>query len=113
MSTREIVQDIGRRQDTMVDLLRELVQHESGTYDKSDVDRLGVLLRDRLDALDFQTELLEQDRLGDHVVGRRPSRNGKQIVLVGHFDTVFGHGTLAERPWRVEDGLAYGPGARA
>jgi glutamate carboxypeptidase len=68
------------------------------------------LLRERLEGLDFATELLPQDRVGDHVVGRRPSRNGKQILLVGHCDTVFSHGTLAERPWRVEDGLAYGPG---
>jgi glutamate carboxypeptidase len=110
MDTREIVQDIGQRQDAMIDLLRELVEHESGTYDKADVDRLGAVLRGRLEALDFQTELLKQDRLGDHVVGSRPSRNGKQIIFVAHFDTVFGHGTLAERPWRVEGDRAYGPG---
>ncbi len=110
MSTRGIVDDIGQRQDEMTGLLRQLVEHESGTYDKADVDRLGAVLRERLKALDFQTELLQQDRLGDHVVGRRASRNGKQIVLIAHFDTVFAHGTLAERPWRVENGLAYGPG---
>jgi glutamate carboxypeptidase len=110
MSTGAILHDIGQRQDEMTGLLRELVGHESGTYDKADVDRLGAVLRERLEALEFRTELLTQDRLGDHVVGRRPSRNGKQILLVGHFDTVFSHGTLAERPWRVENGLAYGPG---
>jgi glutamate carboxypeptidase len=110
MSTREIVQDIERRQDAMVELLRVLVEQESGTYDKADVDHLGAFLRERLAELDFETDLVRQDRLGDHVVGRRPSRNGKQILLVGHFDTVFSHGTLAERPWRVENGRAYGPG---
>src|SRR3954451_14364249 len=92
MSTREIVQDIGQRQDAMVGLLRDLVEHESGTYDKADVDRLGALLREQLAGLDFETSLVKQDRLGDHVVGRRPSKNGKQIILVGHFDTVFAHG---------------------
>jgi glutamate carboxypeptidase len=110
MSTREIVHAIGQRQEEMVGLLRQLVEHESGTYDKADVDRLGVFLRDQLSGLDFQTELLAQGQVGDHVLGRRPSRNGKQILLVGHFDTVFSHGTLAERPWRVENGRAYGPG---
>jgi glutamate carboxypeptidase len=110
MSTREIVHAIGQRQEEMVGLLRQLVEHESGTYDKADVDRLGVFLRDQLNGLDFQTELLAQGQVGDHVLGRRPSRNGKQILLVGHFDTVFSHGTLAERPWRVENGRAYGPG---
>jgi glutamate carboxypeptidase len=107
---REILGHIGRRQDAMVELLRDLVERESGTYDKADVDQLGDFLRRRLEELDFETELVRQDRYGDHVVGRRPGRNGKQILLVGHFDTVFAHGTLRERPWRVEDGRAYGPG---
>ena len=110
MSISEIVQDIMPRQDAMTALLRKLVEHESGTYDKADVDRLGSFLREQLADLDFETELLPQEQLGNHVIGRRPSRNGKQILLVGHFDTVFSHGTLAERPWRVENGLAYGPG---
>ena len=110
MSGSTLLQEVARRQNSMVELLRELVEHESGTYDKADVDRLGHFLRERLDTLGFQTEQLAQERLGDHIVGRRPSRNGKQIVLVGHFDTVFSHGTLAERPWRVENGRAYGPG---
>ena len=110
MAERAILDDIGRRQDQMVDVLRELVVRESGTYDKQDVDQLGAFLRERLTALDFDTELLRQDTYGDHVIGRRAGRNGKQVLLVGHFDTVFAHGTLAERPWRVEDGRAYGPG---
>src|SRR4051812_15521014 len=105
-----ILGEIRARQDAMVDLLGELVTRESGTYDKADVDRLGAFLRERLEALDFATEVLRQDTLGDHVVGRRPGRNGRQILLVGHFDTVFSHGTLTERPWRIEDGRAYGPG---
>ena len=62
-----------------------------------------------LASLGFQTELVPQDRLGDHVVGRRPGRNGQQILLVGHFDTVFSHGTLAERPWRVRTAAPTAP----
>jgi len=110
MSDSQLLDYIGQRQDQMTDLLRELVTRESGTYDKQDVDALGSFLRDRLDALGFETETIPQDKLGDHVVGRRPGRNGRNILLVGHFDTVFSHGTLAERPWRVENGRAYGPG---
>lgn len=110
MSEHQILEFIGGRQEAMTDLLRELVTRESGTYDKADVDVLGELLRDRLDALGFETSVLPQDTLGDHIVGRRPGTTGHQILLVGHFDTVFSHGTLAERPWRVENGIAYGPG---
>ena len=45
--------------------------------------------------------------LGDTVVGRdRGSPGGPRILLIGHLDTVFPEGTVAERPYRVEAGRA-------
>ena len=35
---------------------------------------------------------------------------GPRVLLIGHMDTVFDPGTAAERPFRIEDGIAYGPG---
>ena len=32
------------------------------------------------------------------------------IMFIGHMDTVFPEGTVAQRPFRIEDGRAYGPG---
>ncbi|MCC7104206.1 MAG: M20 family metallopeptidase [Chloroflexi bacterium] len=98
------------RTDCWVDLLRTLVEHESGTYDKADVDVLGRLLQRRLDELGFATERAPQAKVGDHVGGRRVGSGQRRLLLVGHFDTVFSHGTLARRPFRVERGVAYGPG---
>ncbi|QGN45706.1 M20/M25/M40 family metallo-hydrolase [Micromonospora sp. WMMD558] len=48
--------------------------------------------------------------LGDVLVGRRRGRGDRRILLVGHLDTVFPPGTAAARPFRVQDGRAYGPG---
>ncbi|MFN8523578.1 MAG: M20 family metallopeptidase [Chloroflexota bacterium] len=104
-----ILEYIGGRQDEMTSMLQGFVERESGTYDKSDVDQLGAHLRERLSDLDFETSLLRQEKYGDHVIGRR-DLPGKRLLLVGHFDTVFGSGTLRERPWRVEDGRCFGPG---
>lgn len=33
-----------------------------------------------------------------------------RVVLVGHFDTVWPLGTIAELPFKIDDGLAWGPG---
>jgi glutamate carboxypeptidase len=33
------------------------------------------------------------------------------VLVLGHFDTVWPHGTLAALPFRVVDGCAYGPGS--
>ena len=35
---------------------------------------------------------------------------GPRILLIGHMDTVFEEGTVAKRPFRIEDGIAKGPG---
>ena len=32
------------------------------------------------------------------------------MLLIGHMDTVFDPGTAAERPFRIDDGVAHGPG---
>ncbi len=48
--------------------------------------------------------------LGDVLVGRLQGTGEGSILLIGHTDTVFADGVAAERPMRVEDGRAYGPG---
>ncbi|SBT51247.1 M20 family metallopeptidase [Micromonospora auratinigra] len=48
--------------------------------------------------------------LGDVLVARRRGTGTRRILLAGHLDTVFPPGTAATRPFRVQDGRAYGPG---
>ncbi|MET8365264.1 MULTISPECIES: M20 family metallopeptidase [unclassified Micromonospora] len=48
--------------------------------------------------------------LGDVLIARRRGRGTRRILLAGHLDTVFPPGTAAARPFRVQDGRAYGPG---
>ena len=37
-------------------------------------------------------------------------RGRKPILLLGHYDTVYDLGTLANMPWREQKGRLYGPG---
>jgi glutamate carboxypeptidase len=37
-------------------------------------------------------------------------RPKKGIIFAGHMDTVYAKGTIKERPFKIEDGKAYGPG---
>ncbi|MGV9765071.1 M20/M25/M40 family metallo-hydrolase [Micromonospora tulbaghiae] len=48
--------------------------------------------------------------LGDVLIARRRGAGTRRILLAGHLDTVFPPGTAAARPFRVQDGRAYGPG---
>ena len=50
-------------------------------------------------------------RYGKTVVATFDGRVGApRVLLIGHMDTVFDPGTAAARPFRIEDGVAYGPG---
>src|SRR5262245_21308127 len=46
---------------------------------------------------------------GDHVCAELPGE-GPRLLLLGHTDTVWRVGTLEEMPFRIEDGVAFGPG---
>ena len=44
-------------------------------------------------------------------VRNHPEAEDIDLLLIGHMDTVFPPGTAAERPFRIEGDLAFGPGA--
>jgi glutamate carboxypeptidase len=86
-------------------LLRELVELESPTYSPG-VRLVAERMARELGELGAETQLLD----GDHLRAELPG-NGEPLLLVGHTDTVWPVGTLAQMPFRIEDGRAYGPGA--
>ena len=68
----------------------------------------------RLEGNGWEVERLSRTRaspkLGDLVIGTLRGAGGPNVLLVGHMDTVFDDGTVAERPFRVEGDIARGPG---
>jgi glutamate carboxypeptidase len=93
--------------------LERLVNTDCGSYTKAGVDEIGRFVAGFLhDQLDAEVELDANERLGDTVIGRidGASSDGARLLMIGHMDTVFDPGTAAERPFRVEGGIATGPG---
>jgi len=87
------------------DLLGELVEIESPTGCSEGLravaERLVAELEPHGGAASFT---------GDHLRVDLPGA-GEPLLLLGHVDTVWEVGTLADMPFRVENGRAYGPGA--
>lgn len=97
----------------MFDLLERVVNIESGSYHKQGVDQVGELFRAFFDEAGIQTTLYRQESHGNCLRADIPGSGGEQtphVLLLGHMDTVFPEGTLAQWPYRVQDGIAYGPG---
>jgi glutamate carboxypeptidase len=118
MSTIINLRDFCRRERAwLVDTIEALVRLESPTTDKMAVDRCGAELAARLEAIGGAvTRLARRDR-GDHVraefaAGREGAAADErhQILLLGHFDTVWPVGQLERMPLVHSNGRLHGPG---
>ncbi len=95
--------------DWIVETAEALARLESPSTDKAAVDRCGRELAARLEALGSRVEWLHRERAGDHVRAEL-GRGDRQVLLLGHFDTVWPIGQLARMPIRREEGRLHGPG---
>jgi glutamate carboxypeptidase len=94
----------------MLDLLRQLVEIESPSTEKAATDRMGRFVAGLAREAGAAVTVVPQERWGDHVLARWGEGDGGFLLLC-HMDTVLPLGTLAERPWRVAGGKAFGPGS--
>jgi len=92
---------------SMIDQLRELVRAESPSASPPHLERCADLLAG----------------WGESVLGRPPTRivrdghphllwaaREQRVLLLGHYDTVWPAGTVADWPFQVDNGVATGPG---
>ena len=103
----------------LVETIESLVRLESPSEDKIAVDRCGAELAARLEAIGGRVTRLPQHARGDHLraeFGAAPAASGReapaerQMLLLGHFDTVWPVGTLDRMPLVRVDGRLHGPG---
>jgi glutamate carboxypeptidase len=110
--------DLRRRLETelpaFVADLERLTSIDCGSYTPAGVNRVAdwvtAFLEDIGAKIDRRTDL--EGRYGDTVIATLDGRPGAgpRVLLIGHMDTVFGEGTVAARPFRIDDGIARGPG---
>ena len=115
MSETEIAAWLGGQHDAMVAMLREMVDIDSGSYNKAGIDAVGSVIRRFLESHGLAVETVPRIRHGDclraTIPGQPATGNaGGNIVLMGHRDTVFPDGEAGRRPFTIRDGIAYGPG---
>ena len=119
MSTEpQITAWLATQHQAMVDLLRQTVDIDSGSYNKPGIDAVGAAIEAYLATQDIPTERVTQSKHGDCIramvgaepVSTSPTNAPTNIVLMGHRDTVFPDGETQRRPFTIKDGIAYGPG---
>ena len=115
MSEARIAAWLATQHDAMVAMLREMVDIDSGSYNKPGIDAVGAVVQRFMDSQNIPIEVVRQQKHGDclraSVPWDGPAGNaGGNIVLMGHRDTVFPDGEASRRPFTIRDGIAYGPG---
>ena len=86
-----------------------LVAIESPTTDKTAVDRCGVELASRLEAIGGRVTRLARAERGNHLLAEFGC-GASQILLLGHLDTVWPVGQLERMPLARSNGRLHGPG---
>lgn len=100
---------VGTSEDLLPELL-DWVRTETPTTDPAAVNRLMDVAQGELARAGAEiTRIPGRDGFGDNLVARTPGR-GKPVLVAGHLDTVWSHGTLDAMPPRVEGERAFGPG---
>ncbi len=102
--------------DGFVHALEQMVNVDCGSYSVAGVNAIADLCEGRFRTHGWGVERRiyapadGELRLGDLVIGRLDGAGGPRVLLVGHMDTVFDEGTVAERPFSVDGTIARGPG---
>jgi glutamate carboxypeptidase len=111
---RQIFTALQARQSEIEAFIQSLVETESPSGDEQGSRAVVDLLvqnANRLNCVD-EIERVDVPDFGQHLLIKafQKQNNARQILLVGHTDTVHARGSVAERPWRREAGRIYGPG---
>jgi glutamate carboxypeptidase len=101
--------DVGTSEDLLAEL-SAWVRMETPTTDAAAVNRLMDVAEAELSQTSAAiTRIPGRDGFGDNLIARTPGE-GKPILVAGHLDTVWSHGTLETMPYVVNGTKAHGPG---
>lgn len=94
----------------MVSFLEQLVSIDSGADHPEGIAQVAHMIGAKLSQLDFAVEYMDCPGICTHLRARKIGRGDKNVMIIGHMDTLFPRGTAVARPFTVKDGKAYGPG---
>ena len=75
---------LSSQHEAMLSLMKQVVNIDSGSYDKAGVDAVGEVFEAFFRQHDIEVERLPQDIMGDIFRARIPGPGNAPIVLMGH-----------------------------
>ena len=111
---KKIIEQVATYESASIDFLEKVVNINSGTLNQKGVREVGSIFATAFEDIGFKTQWIEMpkemNRAG-HLFASIDGKRGKKLLLIGHLDTVFEENSPFQRFERINDSMAYGPGA--
>ena len=101
---------IEAKHEKMISFLEELVSIDSGNDCPEGVAKVARIIGRKLQEMKFDVDYLDYPGACTHLLAKKKGSGSKEVMIIGHMDTLFPVGTAAARPFTIKDGKAYGPG---
>ena len=106
----QLLKRIEAKHDKMVSFLETLVNIDSGNDCPEGVAKVARIVGGKLQEMKFDVEYLDYPGACTHLLAHKKGTGDKEVMIIGHMDTLFSVGTAAARPFTIRDDKAYGPG---
>jgi glutamate carboxypeptidase len=112
MKPAEILDYFTQRRDETIEMIRQIVEIESPSYDvaRSKLIASWIENETRKLPLDLEIERVFAENYGEHILIKAFPDLEKNVLLLGHTDTVHPVRTNLLNPTRIEDGKLFGCG---
>lgn len=112
MLADRVLDRVRRQDELLVDLLRELVEAESPSSFPGVHRQARHVFMSALSELDYHVRETGTSDTPRHVYARPAERDrgAATQLIIGHYDTVWPVGTVAERPFEADGNIIRGPG---
>lgn len=112
-NTQSVTDWLASQHDNMLELLEDIVNIDSNSYDKPGVVNVFKRLETFFNTFGLQVTWHEHEGINNAIsveVASQSKTSNKPIMLMGHCDTVFPKGETQKRPFTKAGDRAYGPG---
>ncbi|MEP6645678.1 MAG: M20/M25/M40 family metallo-hydrolase [Saprospiraceae bacterium] len=109
----QIVAAVDKRSPAALDLLKKVVNINSGTMNFEGVRKVGNIFMEELKAIGFETRWSpgESFNRAGHLIAVHVGKKNPKILLIGHLDTVFESDSPFQEYKMLNDSIMNGPGA--
>ncbi len=105
-----ILSEISRQKENMLSFLQGLVNIDSCVDNPAGISQVAHIVGDKLTLLGFDVQYLEVPNVCTHLLAHKKGNGDKNVMIMGHMDTVFPIGTVSTRPFSMKGDKAFGPG---